>query len=46
MNNKSIQFLRGTLDKKLASTDNLLPGQPLYVTDTNQLIIGGGRILI
>lgn len=41
-NNKSIQFLRGTLDKKLNSTDTLFPGQPLFVTDTNQLYMGGG----
>ena len=41
-NRKTIQVLRGPLSSKLKSTDTLAKGQPLYITDTNQLIIGGG----
>lgn len=40
-NNKSIQFLRGDSTKRVASNENLLPGQPFYETDTNRLYIGG-----
>ena len=39
-NQKSIQFLRGTLEKKTKSIEVLQPGQPLIIKDTNQLIIG------
>lgn len=38
---KTIQFLRGTLEKKNNSDNFLAKGQPLYITDTNQLCIGG-----
>lgn len=43
--NNSIQFLRGTSQKRRNSNQTLLPGQPFYETDTNQLYIGNGTIL-
>lgn len=41
-NNKSLQFLRGSKDKKESSSDILLYGQPFFETDTNLLYIGDG----
>lgn len=40
-NNKSIQLLRGTSEQRLASTEQLLPGQPFYEVDTKKLYVGG-----
>lgn len=37
-----IQILRGTQAEKTASSASLLPGQPLYITDTNYLCVGNG----
>lgn len=44
MNNKSIQFLRGTREalKKNLDRETLQPGQPLYNITDNELVIGGG----
>lgn len=42
MNNKSIQFLRGTDANIKKSSETLLDGQPLYNKDKNTLSIGGG----
>ncbi len=39
--NGSIQFLRGNSDKRKASNESLLPGQPFYEADTNRLYVGG-----
>ena len=43
MNNKSIQFLRGTDANIKKSSETLLDGQPLYNKDKNPLSIGGGQ---
>lgn len=44
MNNKSIQFLRGTDANIKKSSETLLDGQPLYNKDKNTLSIGGGAM--
>lgn len=42
MEKSTIQILRGTEEQIKASNANILPGQPLYSTDTGLLRIGGG----
>jgi len=44
--NGAIKFLRGTTTAvSNNSSATLLDGQPLYITNQNQLVIGGGAIM-
>lgn len=45
-NNKSLQFLRGTKSIISSSTEVALAGQPVFATDTNELLIGDGSTQI
>ena len=44
--NNSIQFLRGTSAQRSNLSEQSLPGQPLYETDTNKLYVGDGSTAV